>query len=151
MLARAVAAPRTVVWCWHSGGMTRQVTGSFDLTSWDEDTYDEQDGSTLARVRNTKTFRGGIDGSSSMELLTAVTEQGSAAYVGIERVTAAVDGRSGSFVLQHSAVATGGGGSMQVTVVPDSAAGGLVGLSGEMQIDRHDDGEHTYTFDYELT
>jgi len=27
----------------------------------------------------------------------------------------------------------------------------LAGLSGEMQIDRHDDGEHTYTFDYDLS
>ncbi len=130
--------------------MTLQATGSFDLTSWDEQIYDDHDGTALGRVHNTKTFHGGIDGSSSTELLTAVTEQGPAAYVAIERVTAAVAGRSGSFVLQHTAVATKGGGSMQVTVVPGSATGELAGLRGEMQIDRHPDGEHSYTFDYEL-
>ncbi len=102
-------------------------------------------------MRNTKFFHGGIEGSSSTELLTAVTEHGSAAYVGIERVTATVDGRVGGFVLQHNAVASEDGGSLQVTVVPGSASGELAGLSGQMQIERHPDGEHTYTFDYELT
>lgn len=130
--------------------MTQQASGTFDLTSWDAQSSDEQDGATFARVLGAKVFSGGIDGSSTVELLTAVSEHGAAAYVAIERVTAAVDGRSGSFVLQHTAVANGDDGSMQVTVVPGLATGELAGLRGQMQIDQHPDGKHTYTFDYDL-
>lgn len=130
--------------------MTQHTKGTFDLTGWDVQASDEQDGTTFGRVLGSKTFHGGIDGSSAVELLTAVTEDGSAAYVAIERVTAAVDARSGSFVLQHAATAGENGGSMHVTVVPGLGTGELTGLRGEMQIEQHAGGEHTYTFDYDL-
>lgn len=130
--------------------MTHQTKGIFELTRWDAETYDEQESATLSRVHGGKTLEGGIEGTSTMELLMAMAQQGSAAYVGIERVTGSVDGRSGSFVLQHTAVGSTTGGTMSVTVVPDSGSGELRGISGALQIDKHEDGSHSYVFDYEL-
>jgi len=125
------------------------VTGRFDLTSWDQETYDEAEGATLARARNTKAFEGGITGTSETEMLMASAPDGSATYVAIERVDAAVGGRKGTFVLRHSALAAGDGGDMRVDVLPGSGTGELAGLTGELAI-ANDDGEHTYTFDYQL-
>jgi hypothetical protein len=61
------------------------ISGRFDLTSWDEEVIEDAEGAKLVRVRNTKSFVGGIVGTSAAELLQALAQDGSAAYVGIER------------------------------------------------------------------
>lgn len=76
--------------------------------------------------------------------------QGSAGYVAIERVVGTLDGRAGSFILQHSATMTRGEPRMAIEVVPDSRTGELKGLSGTMTIDIVE-GKHFYTFDYQLS
>ena len=88
--------------------MSERATASFEITTWDEQAYDKQDGIKLSRTRVVKTFRGEIQGESTAELLMAVAGQDSAAYVGVERVTGRVDGRQGSFVYLHTATAAGG-------------------------------------------
>lgn len=127
------------------------TTGRFDLTSWVEEAYDDADGARLVKVRNTKTFEGGISGTSSTELLQAIAGDGGAAYVGMERVGGEVDGRKGTFVLRHSASMTAdGGGDMRVDVVPGSATGDLAGLTGELTITMTPEREHSYSFAYAL-
>ncbi|MEN3270456.1 MAG: hypothetical protein V7646_7350 [Pseudonocardia sp.] len=61
-----------------------------------------------------------------------------------------IDGRKGTFVLRHSASGSVSGGDFRVDVVPDSATGDLTGLRGALSIVKSPDGEHTYTFDYDL-
>ena len=68
---------------------------------------------------------------------------------GQSRVTGALRGRRGSFVLLHTGIMTRGTPSLSVIVVPDSATGELVGLSGRMEI-RIENGAHAYDFTYEL-
>jgi hypothetical protein len=83
-------------------------------------------------------------------MLTAGTDvKGSAGYVAIERVTGTLHGRSGSFVLQHSGTLTKGTAQQSITVVPDSGAGQLVGLTGKMIVTIAD-GKHSYDFEYTL-
>jgi hypothetical protein len=125
------------------------TTGRFDLTSWDEEVIDDAEGAKLVRARNTKSFQGGVTGTSAAELLQALAGEGAAVYVAIERVDAAVDGRKGTFVLRHSALMADGDGDMRVDVVPHSGTGELTGLTGTLTIEMVD-GEHTYTFDYAL-
>lgn len=126
------------------------VTGRFDLTAWDEEVWSDENGVRLVTAAVAKRFEGGLTGTSTARLVQAFAQHGSAAYVGIELVVGTVGGRSGSFVLQHTAVGSAGGGSMTVSVVPDSGTGGLTGIAGEVQIARAADGEHTYTFGYRL-
>ncbi|MGZ3636684.1 MAG: DUF3224 domain-containing protein, partial [Ktedonobacterales bacterium] len=59
-------------------------------------------------------------------------------------------GRSGSFVLHHSATMTRDASSTSWTVVPDSGTGELRSLRGEARIVNEPDGGHTFTLDYEL-
>jgi hypothetical protein len=74
---------------------------------------------------------------------------GSAGYVAIERVSGTLDGRRGSFALQHSGTMDRGAASLSVTVIPDSGTDELLGLAGRMQI-RIEGGKHFYDFDYTL-
>jgi len=74
---------------------------------------------------------------------------GSAGYVAIERVTGTLDGKHGTFVLQHSGTMNRGASTLSVTVVPDSGTGELAGLSGRMNI-QIVEGKHFYELDFEL-
>lgn len=84
-------------------------------------------------------------------MLSAVSAvKGSAGYVAIERVTGSLAGKTGTFVLQHLGAMTRGESTLwSVTVVPDSATGELLGLSGKMTIDIVE-GKHLYTLEYTL-
>jgi Protein of unknown function (DUF3224) len=104
---------------------------------------------TLGRMSLDKQFHGDLEATGKGQMLTAGTPGGSGAYVAIERVTGAVHGRNGSFVLQHSGTMTRGQAQMTIAVVPDSGTGELAGLSGNLSI-QIVDGKHFYSFDYTL-
>ena len=59
--------------------------------------------SPLGRFSIDKQFRGDLEASSKGEMLSAGSPSTSGGYVAIEKVTGKLNGRSGSFVLQHSA------------------------------------------------
>ena len=126
------------------------AVSTFVIDSWEATPFDEQEGATLTRTRVTKTFHGDIAGTSTAELLMAQTQEGSAAYVGFERISCSLHGRSGSFVLHHNATMTRDESSASWTVLPDSGTGELSGLRGEAQITQSPDGGHTFTLTYDL-
>lgn len=131
--------------------MSTHAAGTFEIETWDEKPYEEQDGTRLTRTHLTKTFHGDIEGTSTAEMLMAYgAVEGSAAYTGFERVTASVHGRSGSFVLHHSATAARGVLSSSLSVVPDSGTGELRGLHGEARISNEPDGGHAFSLDYDF-
>lgn len=131
--------------------MGTQAAGTFEISGWDEATYDEREGVRLSRAIVTKTFSGDVEGESVAELLLAYgAEEGSAAYTGLERVVGRVHGRSGSFVLRHSATMERGKGEANISVVPDSGTGELRGLRGETRISVEPGGGHSFTLVYDL-
>jgi len=106
------------------------------------------EGATLGRMSIDKQFHGGLEASSTGEMLSAITSvKGSAGYVAIERVTGTLAGRNGTYTLQHSGAMTRGAQQLTITVVPDSGTGGL---TGRMAIRIETGGKHFYGFDYEL-
>jgi hypothetical protein len=74
---------------------------------------------------------------------------GTAGYVAIEHVTGALNGRKGSFALQHFGTMEKGKFDLKVLVVPGSGTGDLAGISGSMQIIIAA-GKHSYVFEYML-
>lgn len=133
--------------------MGTHAAGTFQIESWEEEPYDEREGARLTRTRLSKTFRGDVEGESTAELLMAyAAEEGSADYVGYERVVGSVHGRSGSFVLHHSASSDASRGEQSATwtVVPDTRTGELQGLRGEARIINEPDGDHPFTLDYDF-
>jgi hypothetical protein len=130
--------------------MSERAIASFEITTWDEQAYDERDGIKLSRARVVKAFRGEIEGESTAELLLVLAGEGSAAYMGVERVSGKVNGREGSFVYTHAATAAGGTQAADWPVVAGSGTGELAGIGGRLRIDVLPEGGHVLTLDYEL-
>ncbi len=127
-----------------------QVTGEFEVRRSAEPGCDLGDGVEAAHQRFDTRFQGPLDASSVVHMLAFMTATpGSAAYVAIERIVGSLEGRAGSFVMQHAGTMDRGAPSLAVSVVPDSADGALAGLRGTLRIDIVD-GRHFYTFDYTL-
>ncbi|MDN0074340.1 DUF3224 domain-containing protein [Crenobacter sp. SG2303] len=130
--------------------MDRHATGTFEVQLPILPLYDVGADALLGRRAIDKQFVGELEATSRGEMLSAGTAvQGSAGYVAIEKVTGTLQGRTGTFVLQHSGTMTRGAPQLVVTVVPDSGTGELTGLSGTMAINIAD-GKHHYAFAYSL-
>jgi Protein of unknown function (DUF3224) len=133
------------------GAMMKTATGTFDVKIGSLPQYNTSEGAMLARMSIDKQFKGDLVATSQGEMLSAGTgTKGSAGYVAIERVTGILNGRSGSFVLQHNATMTRGAPYLDIIVVPDSGIGELAGLRGTMRI-AIDKGDHSYEFEYSFS
>lgn len=107
-------------------------------------------GGPIGSMSIDKTFHGDLQGTSLGQMLAFRSGvEGSAGYVAMERVTATLDSRHGSFTLQHSGLMDKGAQSLTVVVVPDSATEDLSGLTGAMNIVVAP-GRHDYQFRYTL-
>jgi len=126
------------------------AVGTFEVTMKPELLSEVAGATALGRMSLSKVFQGQLEATSAGEFLSAMgSEKGSAGYVAMERVTGTLDGRTGSFVLQHAGTMTRGTPELKVTVVPDSGTGELVGLSGTLRIDIVEK-KHHYEFSYSL-
>src|SRR5271157_6255160 len=126
------------------------ATGTFEVKLLPQPSGDPAADATLGRMSIDKQFHGDIEGTSKGQMLTAGTSvKGSAGYVAIEKVSGALRGLSGTFVLQHTGIMTRGAPQLTITVVPDSGTDQLEGLTGKMTSNRAD-GRHSYEFEYSL-
>lgn len=126
--------------------MESEAVGTFEVKLDPVPAGDRPIGSMLID----KIFHGDLEGRSIGQMLAFRSEvEGSAGYVAMERVTATLDGRHGSFTLQHSGLMDKGDHSLTVVVVPDSATDDLAGLTGSMII-TVSPGTHDYRFHYTL-
>tara|TARA_B110000037_G_C16800160_1_gene375160 strand:+ start:54 stop:518 length:465 start_codon:yes stop_codon:yes gene_type:complete len=97
-----------------------------------------------------KTYSGPLDGKGLGQMLSFRSpDNGSANYVAIEHVTGTLDGRSGSFVLQHVGEMKKGKSTLTITILPDSGTDQLEGISGHMRIENLSK-LHSYHLHYEL-
>jgi len=73
-------------------------------------------------------------------------------YASAELATMAgtLDGRTGSFALQHSGTMVNNNFTLIIVVVPGSGTGELAGIDGKMNILIAADGKHSYDFEYTL-
>src|SRR6266508_2090077 len=80
--------------------MKNVANSRFTIKRWDEKPYGEgEDLPKLTRATVTKTFTGDIAGEGHIEYLMMYRGDGSATFVGLERVVGQVAGKAGSFVL----------------------------------------------------
>lgn len=132
--------------------MKQSASARFAIKSWDEKAYSEgQSLPRLTRASVTKTYTGDIAAEGHVEYLMMYRSDGSAAFVGLERIIGRIAGRTGSFVLQRTGVFEGGQAKESYSVIPGSATGELHGLVGEGTTAVGHGMEHPFTLDYELT
>jgi hypothetical protein len=125
--------------------------GAFVIDEWISSPVDAPQGheTTTAVVR--KTYSGAVAGTSVANLVLAQTPvEGSAAYVGLERLDVTVDGRAGTFLLLHDAVSTAGEAHASWRIVPDSGTGELKGITGAAEIVNTGDPVHEFSLGYDL-
>ena len=124
----------------------------FAIQNWDEKAYSEgQDLPRLTRASVSKTLTGDIEGEGQAEYLMMYRSDGSATFVGFERVAGRISGRTGSVVLQRTGVFEGGQAKESYVVVPGSATGELRGLQGDGSSAVGHGMEHPFTLSYELS
>ncbi len=130
--------------------MQHRATGPFDVKVIPQKPDSEvAEASGLTRMTIDKQFHGDLEASSKGEMLASRPDaRGSGGYVALERVTGTLNGRRGSFVLQHSATMNRGVPNLSITVVPDSGTDELTGLTGKLNIIIGPDGKHEYEFEY---
>jgi hypothetical protein len=124
------------------------AAGPFDVTTTPLPPDDLTNGTSLGRFSLIKQYHGALEASSKGEMLTSGSpEVGSAGYVAIEEVSGSLDGRKGSFALQHWGTMQAGKFELRVEIVPGSGLGELAGISGVLTITMAA-GKHSYALDY---
>jgi hypothetical protein len=131
--------------------MKKSANARFAIQSWNEKPYSEsQDLPRLSRASVTKTFTGDIEGEGQVEYLMMYRSDGSATFVGLERVVGRIGGRTGSFVLQRIGVFENGQAKESYSVIPGSATGELQGLRGDGSSAVGHGMEHPFSLSYDL-
>jgi len=128
--------------------MTKQITVPFEITSWDQTAWSDEDGVQAARAEVAKSFAGDLTGTSSAQLLTVTVDGNGVAYSAHEVVTGSLEGRSGSFAMAHGAMA-GDSDFAPGRIVPGSGRGELAGITGTVEF-RHDEAGARLTLEYDL-
>lgn len=105
----------------------------------------------IGRLSIDKTLTGGLTGVSKGQMLgsQSETEPGKGGYVAMERFVGTLDGKKGSFLLQHIGTMDANGAVMDIAVVPGSGTDELKGIVGKFVI-KMDGKKHTYEFTYTL-
>jgi Protein of unknown function (DUF3224) len=115
-----------------SGSGRTRASAVITVQKYEPSAYDEPaDGPVLTRIHVQESFNGDIEGEGVVEFLQAGRANGSASFVGIERVTGRLAGRQGTFLLQDAGMVEGSIVSGDWFVVPGSGTGQLAGLRGK--------------------
>jgi hypothetical protein len=131
--------------------MTARAEGTFTVTSWDEDTYQELDGKKkLTRATVGYRLSGGIDGDAAWTALMFYREDGTAEYTGLQHVTGQIAGRAGTCVMAADGSYADGAARGTWRVIPGSGTGALAGLSGSGTSVATSEPPGTFALDYEL-
>jgi hypothetical protein len=126
------------------------VKGSFDVKMTPAEGASAE--SPFNRMIINKQYHGNLEAGGKGQMLASGTgaKGSTGVYIALEQVTGTLDGRKGSFILQHSGVMVKGVPDLSVKVVPGSGTDELTGISGTMNIIIAPDGKHSYEFAYTL-
>ncbi len=128
-----------------------KATGSFDILSGNEDTYETRDGGArLAHAWGDQKFGGDITGDGNVHWLITYAADKTARLVGLQRIKGSIGGRSGSFMIEATADHTGTSSYGSWSIVDDSGTGDLAGITGTGSFDAPGGPKATYELDYEL-
>lgn len=123
----------------------------FRIESWDEEAFDEpEDGPKLTRAHIRKSFEGDLVATGVLTYVMTYLDEGNATFLGFEKVTGSLGGRTGSFVLRHTGAWDGQQARASCEVVPGSGTGELAGLSGSGGFAAGHAERHDMTFEYKI-
>jgi hypothetical protein len=131
--------------------MKKQAATIFAGKTWDENPFDEfEGGRKLTRSSVTYSYTGDLEGEGKVEYLMVYNTDGSGCHVALERVIGKMDGRSGSFVIQHTGTFDAKGVQDRWFIVPGSGTGDLQGLTGGGEFKISGQGPYPISFEYDF-
>ncbi|HWF15596.1 MAG TPA: DUF3224 domain-containing protein [Acidimicrobiales bacterium] len=114
--------------------MPEHMEAKFDVAKWDESSFDDQsDLPKLTRAVVVKQYSGDVEGRSTTEWLMAYADDGSAKFVGMERISGSINGREGSLVLRHAGSYEDGAAKGDLDVIEGSGSDALRSAAGSGQ------------------
>ena len=137
----------------HGEQSMTMATGSFTMKTWDEQSYGQVEGGPrIAHAHSTNTYTGAITGESSVNYVTLYLDgDATCLYRGYEQIEGTLDGRTGSFVLEHVGSWQDNKATTTWTVIEGSGTGELAGLTGTGgYVAEHDVHETAVTLEYHL-
>ena len=127
--------------------MTKMLNGVFQITGWDEKPYlENDDGSKQSHAKISQSYSGDLEGSSDIQYLMAYQTDSSAIFVGFETVTGTINGKSGSFVIQHTGKFEAGIATSNFVIVPNTGKSELTNISGKGFFKSGENGQAKYEF-----
>jgi hypothetical protein len=111
-------------------GGTVKLRGTFEIASWDEAAYHEGGDRKLTLASVTQRFDGDVQGEGAARWLMAYRPDGTAHFVGLQRVDAEVDGSQGGLVLETVGDFDGHIARWTATVIDGAGDGDLAKAQG---------------------
>jgi len=128
-----------------------KASGTFELQSWDEEPYEElDDGGKLTRASVTQAFEGAVVGDGAVQWLMVYRPDGTAHFVGLQRVRGTIEDRKGAFVLETAGDFDGKAATWTAQVVRGSGSGDLEGLTGTATFGAPHGSKASFDFEYEF-
>jgi hypothetical protein len=127
-----------------------QVKSFLTILDFSEEPYSEgDDGRDLTSAIFTIEYVGDLKARSILMELKTYNAPGSASVYGLERVTGTLNGRTGTFVIEHIGIKNKDILVSTRTIVPGSATGELSGLKGKA--DFHSIGKEKAEITFEVS
>lgn len=132
-------------------GATMHASGPFEVKVAPQPNDDKTNDPWMGRMSIDKHYHGDLEAAATGLMLSGGDyKSGSAGYVAMEKVSGTLQGRTGTFLLQHSATLTQGAQQLSITIVPGTGTGQLAGIAGKMDIKIKEGGKHFYELEYTL-
>ncbi len=132
------------------------IDTTFSVKAWDEKTWEgdpanDVQGSKMTHAAIKYGYKGDLSGESDVQYIMCYRDDKTGVYYGLEKITGSLNGKQGSFVIQHDGIFDETTVNATVTIVPDCGTDGLEGLTGtgQLAIDGHAE-QYTLSLDYEL-
>ena len=127
------------------------ATGSFEVKRWNESPYEEFDaGAKLTRAEVEQSFTGDIAGEGAAQWLMSYRKDGTAQFVGLQRVSGVIGDRKGSFVLETFGEFDGTEARWTATVIDGSGTEDLEDLRGSGSFRAPHGSRAEFELEYEL-
>ena len=131
--------------------MDAHAEGTLEIASWDEQPLADIDADRKLTTTNvTQQVHGDIEGEGSATWLAAYRADGTAEYVGFQRIDGRIGDAEGSIVLRMTGGYDGTVARSEWEVVDGTGTGALAGLRGSGVSEASSDGTPMYTLEYVL-
>src|SRR5262245_16764838 len=128
-----------------------RARGSFEVKHWNEAPYEELgDGAKLTRAEVDQSFTGDVAGEGAAQWLMSYRRDGTAHFVGLQRVAGVIGDRKGSFVLETVGEFDGAEARWTATVIGGSGTGDLENLNGSGSFRAPHGSAADFDLDYDL-